>query len=322
MNKISIDELNGFKIGHAQDFSAMTGCTVVICEDGAVCGVDVRGGSPGTRDTDALHPINNRSVVHAVLFSGGSSFGLDAAGGVMRFLEERKIGRDVGSTVVPNVCAAILFDLNCGDHSVRPDEKMGYSACENAFSGQNWNSGNYGAGTGATLGTSAGVHTAMKGGIGGFAFQHDNLFVGAVAVVNCVGDVVDRTGNIIAGARYNDNSGFINSERYIVDTYRNKADFYSGNTLLACIMTNAALTKAQANKLASLGHDGIARCIRPAHTMYDGDTVFAMCTGEVPATLDAVGVLAAMSVENAIYDAVSSAQSYGHYPSASSLRFT
>jgi L-aminopeptidase/D-esterase-like protein len=124
MNKISIDELNGFKIGHAQDFSAMTGCTVVICEDGAVCGVDVRGGSPGTRDTDALHPINNRSVVHAVLFSGGSSFGLDAAGGVMRFLEERKIGRDVGSTVVPNVCAAILFDLNCGDHSVRPDEKM------------------------------------------------------------------------------------------------------------------------------------------------------------------------------------------------------
>ena len=255
--------------------------------------------------------------MHAVLFSGGSSFGMDAAGGVMRYLEQRKIGRDVGVTVVPNVCAAILFDLNCGDHKVRPDERMGYEACENAFSGQKWMSGNYGAGTGATLGTAAGKMTAMKGGIGSCALVHDKLFVGAVVAVNCVGDVVDsRSGKIIAGARKADNSGFLNSELYTVETYLNKADFYSGNTLLACIMTNAALTKAQATKLASLGQNGIARCIRPAHTMYDGDTVFTMCTGDVPATLDAVGVLASLSVERAILDAVNSAQSFCHYKSA------
>ena len=317
MKEIPIDEIPDFKIGQAQDPEAATGCTVIICERGAVGGVDVRGGSPGTRDTDALNPVNNREKIHAVLLSGGSAFGLDAAGGVMRFLEERKIGRDVGVTVVPNVCAAVLFDLKCGGSGVRPDGKMGYAACRNAFDGMRWQSGSYGAGTGATVGKTAGIECAMKGGIGSSAFRHDDLYAGAVVAVNCVGDVYDyRSGKIVAGARVKGKNEFADSEKLILERYRCHADFYSGNTVIGCIMTNADLTKARSAKLASLGQNGIARMIRPAHTVFDGDTVFTMCTGEIDAQLDAVGVLACRAVERAIVDAVKSAASYGGFPSA------
>lgn len=321
MQKVSINDIQNFAIGQAQDFDAATGCTVIICEDGAVCGVDVRGGSPGTRDTDALNPINNRKVVHAVLLSGGSAFGLDAAGGVMKYLEEHKIGRDVGVTVVPNVCAAILFDLKCGDHKIRPDEKMGYEACINAFSNEALKSGNFGAGTGATIGKIRGGAYAMKGGVGKSAFRHENLFVGAIMAVNCVGDIFDsKTGKILAGARADDGKTFIGSESVILDEYERKTDFFSGNTIIGCIITNAKLDKAQATKLASLGQNGLARAVRPAHSIYDGDTVFAMCTGEVSATLDAVGILAAMAVEEAIIDAVRNADSLGGFPALKDLQ--
>ncbi len=279
--------------------------------------MEVRGGSPGTRDTDALNPINNRETVHAVILAGGSSFGLDAAGGVMRFLEERKIGRDVGVTNVPNVCAAILFDLKCGDYKIRPDERMGYTACENAFSNSKWKSGNYGAGTGATIGTSCGIRHDMKGGIGSCAFRHEELYAGAVIAVNCVGDIYDnKAGKIIAGARTANGKGFADSEAAILERYKNNADFFNGNTVLGCIITNAKLTKAQATKLASFGQNGIARTVRPSHTVFDGDTIFALCTGEVAATLDAVGVLACKAVEYAILDAVKSAVSYDIYPAS------
>ena len=321
MQKVSINDIQNFAIGQAQNFDSATGCTVIICEDGAVCGVDVRGGSPGTRDTDALNPINNRKAVHAVLLSGGSAFGLDAAGGVMKYLEEHKIGRDVGVTVVPNVCAAILFDLKCGDHKIRPDEKMGYEACISAFSNEAFKSGNFGAGTGATIGKIRGGAYAMKGGIGKSAFRHENLFVGAIMAVNCVGDIFDsKTGKILAGARGDDVKTFIGSERVILDEYESMADFFSGNTIIGCIITNAKLDKAQATKLASLGQNGLARAVRPAHSVYDGDTVFAMCTGEVSATLDAVGILAAMAVEEAIIDAVKSADSFGGFPALKDLQ--
>jgi len=309
MEEISIDAIKGFKIGQAQNQEAATGCTVIICEDGAVCGVDVRGGSPGTRDTDALNPVNNREKVHAVLLAGGSSFGLDAAGGVMKFLEQKRIGRDVEVTVVPNVCAAILFDLKCRRYDVRPDERMGYEACESAFAGQSWTSGNYGAGTGATIGTLCGRDRAMKGGIGSFAYQHNGLYVGAVIAVNCVGDVYDA-GKKLAGARSADGASFIDSESIILDKV---TDLFSGNTIIGCIVTNAKLTKSQATKLASLGHNGIARAVRPAHTVFDGDTIFAMCTGEVEATIDAVGVLASRAVECAIINAVNNADTVGEY---------
>lgn len=321
MEEIFINDIKGFKIGQAQNFGAATGCTVVINEKGAVCGVDVRGGSPGTRDTDALHPVNNREKVHAILLSGGSSFGLDAAGGVMKFLEQRKIGRDVEVTVVPNVCAAILFDLKCGSSQIRPDEQMGYTACENAFSGQKWLSGNYGAGKGAIIGNICGIDRAMKGGIGSFAFQHGGLCVGAVVSVNCIGDIYDnRIGKKIAGARSIDGKSFVDGESVILDQYNDKTDIFSGNTIIGCIITNAKLTKAQATKLAALGQNGIARAVRPAHTIFDGDTIFAMSTGEVTATLDATGILASKAVEYAIVDAINNASSFDKYLAAKDLK--
>jgi len=315
LEEIRISDIAGFRIGQIQDREAATGCTVVICEKGAVCGVDVRGGSPGTRDTDALNPVNNRQHVHAVLLSGGSSFGLNAAGGVMRFLEDRRIGRDVGVTVVPNVCAAILFDLKCGRSDIRPNEAMGYAACENAFAELPWQSGNYGAGTGATIGTFLGGARAMKGGIGSYALEYGGLRVGAVVAANCVGDVYED-GLKIAGTRSADGKSFYDAETAVLEGFDKPADMYSSNTIIGCVMTNAKLTKNQATKLAMLGHNGIARAVRPAHTVFDGDTIFSMCTGEVSATLDAVGVLAVKAVERAIIDAVKSAESFDTYPAA------
>jgi L-aminopeptidase/D-esterase-like protein len=326
MEKIDIRGIAGIRIGQEQNLTAATGCTVIICAEGAVCGVDVRGGSPGTRDTDALNPINNRKHVHAVLLSGGSSFGLDAAGGVMRFLEERGIGRDVGVTRVPNVCAAILFDLKSGDYRTRPDAAMGYAACENAFRGGPFQSGNFGAGTGATVGKARGIRFAMKGGIGAAAFRCGDLLAGAVAAVNCVGDVTSQ-GAIIAGTLTEDRRSFANSERIILEDYRQGKDVFSGtvdsnadgNTVLGCIITNARFDKAGAVRLAAQGQNSIARVIRPAHSIYDGDTVFALCTGRVVTTADAAGILCAAAMEAAILDAVRSARTLGGYPAAGDL---
>ncbi|WP_010254039.1 P1 family peptidase [Treponema primitia] len=332
MEEINIQDITGFRIGQEQNPDAATGCTVIICEEGAVCGVDVRGGSPGTRDTDALNPINNRKYVHAVLLSGGSSFGLDAAGGVMRFLEERGIGRDVGVTKIPNVCAAILFDLKCGDSRIRPDAAMGYAACENAFRGEVFQSGNFGAGTGATVGKTRGRRFAMKGGIGAAAFRYGDLLAGAIVAVNCVGDVLDD-GAIIAGSLADDHRSFADSESIILKNYRMGNDFFNGdsdgsaangmadgNTVLGCIITNAAMDKAGATRLAAQGQNGIARVIRPAHSIFDGDTVFALCTGKVAATMDAAGILCAAAMETAILNAIRNARSLGDYIAQTDLK--
>ena len=337
LEKISINEIPGFRIGQEQNLEAATGCTVIICEERAACVVDVRGGSPGTRDTDALNPINNRKYVYSVLLAGGSAFGLDAAGGVMRFLEERGIGRDRGVVKVPNVCAAILFDLKCGDHRVRPDAAMGYAACVNAFRGDGFQSGNFGAGTGATVGKTRKAAWAMKGGIGAAAFRYGELEAGAVAAVNCVGDVIQE-GRIIAGARSDDGISFADSEAIILQEYRDSTDFFNrlpvsgasspamggrdqpeGNTVLGCLITNARFDKAGATRLASQGQNGIARCIRPAHSIFDGDTILALCTGKVEAAPDAVGILCAMAMEAAIIDGVKSARSLGGYPAAADI---
>ncbi|MFP3040893.1 P1 family peptidase [Treponema primitia] len=328
MEKIDIQDIAGVRIGQEQNPDAATGCTVIICEEGAVCGVDVRGGSPGTRDTDALNPINNRKYVHAVLLSGGSSFGLDAAGGVMRFLEERGIGRDVEVTKIPNVCAAILFDLKCGDSRIRPDAAMGYAACENAFRGEVFHSGNFGAGTGATVGKTRGRRFAMKGGIGAAAFRYGDLETGAIAAVNCVGDVTYRD-TIIAGALTDDRRSFADSERIILEKYREGNDFFSGdsadgmadgNTVLGCIITNAAMDKAGAGRLAAQGQNGIARVIRPSHSIFDGDTVFALCTGKVKTTADAAAILCAAAMETAILNAIRNARSLGDYLAQTDLK--
>jgi L-aminopeptidase/D-esterase-like protein len=312
METIRIEDIPGFSFGQVQSMEAGTGCTVILCPSGAVCGVDVRGGSPSTRDTDALDPRCNREVVHAVLLTGGSAFGLDAAGGVMKKLEEARIGRDVLVTVVPNVCAAVLFDLKCGHGDIRPDAAMGYAACEAALQGPPFQNGCFGAGTGATLGKVLGIERAMKGGIGAAAFRQGELMVGAVVAVNCVGDVWEGS-RILVGCRAEDGITLADGEQALLEGYPRQRDVFSGrfagedNTVIGCIVTNAVLTKAQAGKLAAVGHNGLARAIRPAHTTFDGDTLFAMSCGGVSADPDAVGILAAKAVEEAILTGVRAA---------------
>lgn len=311
LQRIDISELDAFLLGQAQDLTAMTGCTAIIAPKGAVCGVDIRGGSPATRDVSALDPLCNRKEIHGIMLAGGSSFGLEAAGGLVGLLEEKGIGRNVGVTVVPNVPSAVLFDLKCGSSTVRPDAGMGRAAGENAFAKLPFQSGNFGAGTGASVGTFKGMEHSMKGGIGAAAFSFGKLKVGAVFAVNCIGDIVEN-GQIIAGMRQADGVTFADSERVILSEYHTDTDFFSEqNTVIGCVLTNAGLSKVQAAKLAALGQNGIARSVYPANTIFDGDTVFALCSGEVSATLDAVGIIAAKAVQVAIYDAVKSAESCG-----------
>jgi L-aminopeptidase/D-esterase-like protein len=316
--RVGFDRLGAFGVGNAQDAEGGTGCTVVVCEKGAVAGIETRGGSPGTREAEGLDPSGARSSIHAVLLAGGSAFGLDAAAGVVRALEERGIGRDVGVCRVPIVCGAVLFDLACGDFRARPDAAMGYAATIEALERRNataW--GNSGAGTGATVGKALGVGRCMKGGFGSACFEIDELIVGVVAAVNCVGDVVDpSTGRILAGTRGDEPGSWADSEACILASMDGEKDFFSGNTIIGCILTNARLSKSEAKRLAAVAHDGIARAVRPAHTRWDGDTLFALSSGEVEADPDAVAILAVRAVAGSIVDAILSAESAYSIPSA------
>jgi L-aminopeptidase/D-esterase-like protein len=308
VREIAFDEIGGIKVGHAQDFEAATGCTVILCEHGATAGVDVRGGAPGTRETDLLNPGNLVEKVHAVMLAGGSAFGLDAAAGIMHYLEERKVGFDVGVTRVPIVCGAVLFDLLIGDHRIRPDKEMGYRACVNAAATEP-GEGNIGAGTGATVGKILGMGRAMKSGLGCYALQAGELKVGAIVAVNCLGDVIDPlTGEKLAGPLNEDMRTLTDTEDIMVNTFSGKKNLFGGNTTIGIVTTNAALTKGQANKLASMAQNGYARSMRPAHTMFDGDTIFAMSTGACDADLSVVGLLAARAMERAVISAVKHAE--------------
>ncbi|MDR1067352.1 MAG: P1 family peptidase [Clostridiales bacterium] len=315
MEKISVHDIKGFKFGHAQNLKAATGCTVIICEEGAACGMDSRGGSPVTRDTLALGQLFNRKLTYAVTLAGGSSFGLEASGGVASFLEKRGVGRDVGVTRVPNVCGAILFDLKCGRADVRPDFAMGWAAAENSYSGEKLKSGNFGAGTGATVGKALGGRFAMKGGVGSAAYRVGELMAGAVVAVNCVGDIIEN-GKIIAGAR--GDGGFADSEKVLLREYDLHLDFGQSktpddNTVIGCVVTNARMDKAGAARVAAHGQNGVTLAVRPPHLLFDGDTMFAMSFGEVKATLDSACILAGIAVRDAIIDAVKSAKSaYGY----------
>lgn len=313
MDEINISSIEGIKIGNAENMDAATGCTVILCEKGASAGVDIRGGAPGTRETALLNPINMIEKIHAVLLSGGSAYGLDAASGIMQYLEEKKIGFDVGITKVPIVSGAVLFDLNIGDYKIRPDKDMGYSACINAEN-DIFREGSYGAGTGATVGKILGTGFAMKGGLGAYAVQAGDLKVGALVAVNCLGDVIDPTNNkILAGAFNREKSKFISTEEFMIQNYYQKSDVYSGNTTIGAVITNAAFNKTQMNKIASMAHNGFGRVIRPSHTMQDGDTIFALSTGKVKADIDTVGLLAANVIEKAVINGIKKAVSIGPY---------
>lgn len=304
MKEINFTDIEGIKVGHAQNIDAATGCTVIICEEGAAAGVDVRGGAPGTRETDLLDPINLVQQIHAVLLGGGSAFGLDAGSGVMQYLEEKGIGFDVGVTKVPIVPGAVLFDLTIGDYKVRPDKAMGYSACENATN-LNCPQGNIGAGTGATVGKILGEDYTMKGGLGAYCVQFGELKVGALVAVNCLGDVINpQTGKIIAGVLNEDKKSFADTERILIERYMDKKNLFSGNTTIGVVATNAKLNKSQANKIASMAHNGYARTMRPAHSMVDGDTIFTLGTGTLEADINVVGLLAARVMAEAVVSGI------------------
>ncbi|MDC0759743.1 P1 family peptidase [Brevibacillus sp. AG] len=310
----TIVDVPGVLVGHAQNEETLTGCSVIMLEKPSVCGVDVRGSAPGTRETDLLDPVNLVSVVHAICLSGGSAYGLDAATGVMQYLEEHGIGLDVGYGVVPIVPAAVLFDLAVGDYRVRPDRQMGYEAAQ-AASREKVAQGNVGAGTGATVGKLNGFGNAMKSGLGTASVILPNgLVIGAIVAVNAVGHVADpRSGTIIAGPR--DEQGTIRDSMEILRQQAFAPIPPGTNTTIAVVASNAHLSKAEANKVAQMAHDGLARTIRPIHTMYDGDTIFAVATGEVEASVDLVGALSADVLAEAVIQAVKHAEEAGGLPS-------
>jgi len=317
----AITAIPGLRVGHWTDRRAATGCTVVLCEGGAVAAVDVRGGAPGTRETDLLRPGSLVERIHAVLLSGGSAFGLDAAAGMMRYLEEQGVGFPTPAGLVPIVVGAVLYDLSVGRSDVRPDAAAGYAACRAARGGR-IAQGNVGAGSGATVGKALGLERAIKGGIGTASERAaGDIVVGALVAVNCLGEVVDPdSGRILAGPR-DENGGFVSS----LDILRRRPSALSGgftNSTIGVVATNARLSREQAYRLAVMAHGGLARAIRPAHTPVDGDALFSLATGATEAPLDpiALGALAARAVERAIMRAVTEAQGLGGVPSLAEWR--
>ena len=324
----SITDIPGLIVGHAQNDEALTGCTVIICKDGAVAGVDQRGGAPGTRETDLLKPSHLVNHVHAIVLSGGSAFGLDSASGVMRYLEEKDIGFNTHIAKIPIVPAAILFDLGIGDPNIRPDADMGYQACVNASTDRPAE-GNVGAGTGATVGKIFGMSQAMKSGIGTASIEIGaGVVVGALVAVNAFGDIISpRTGEIVAGTRSKKVGPLqIGAPGYFADTLevmktfigRTALGFASReNTVIGCVATNAVFGKEEINKIAQMAQNGIAHTIRPANTMLDGDTTFALSLGSKKADVSTVGAFAAEALSEAIVNAVKAAKPIAGLPAAS-----
>lgn len=373
--RVDITDIKGFKLGNAENTDAATGCTVIVAEKGATAGVDVRGGGPATRETDLLRSENTIDKIHAVVISGGSAYGLEAGSGVMRELENMKIGHRVSDCIVPIVCQASLFDLNVGQPDVRPDRTMGVKAVHNAFCGGEFHHGNYGAGTGASVGKFYGMNRAMKTGLGTFACSDGEIEVGAITAVNAFADVYDGRNHVIAGLLSADGKRIDGTIRPLKNcvaaessyNMKNKMEpFFNKrkeeeefaepetteevrvepapaetvepaepeetsavnkepedmgygitfNTTISCLITNAKLTKAQCNKLASILHDGYARAIKPVHSTMDGDTIFVMTTGEKDVNFDAFAALATDIVQYSVIDGAISAESAYGLPAA------
>ena len=313
MKEISIRDIKGISIGQTEDQAAGTGCTVFIAPEGMAAGLDVRGGGPASRDSQLLNPLMAAEKIYAILLGGGSAFGLGASNGVMELLEKRDIGYDVGVTKVPLVVQSDIFDLTVGDKDVRPDASMGYEAARHALDDPNYRDGNFGAGCGATVGKICGMETCMKTGIGSYALELGDLQIGAVVVLNALGDIYDhKTGKKIAGLLKEDKTGFRDTLSVMTEKTDKVDNKFTGNTTLAVVITNADLPKARLCKIAGMAHDGYARSISPVHTSADGDSIYAVSVGAVSADTDLVGILAAEVVSEAIKRAVTSADSaYG-----------
>lgn len=321
--EISILEIKGIKIGQSENQAAGTGCTVFLSETGMRAGLDVRGGGPASRESELLNPLAAAQVIHAIVLAGGSAYGLGAADGVMKYLEEKGIGFEVGPSLkVPLVCQSDLFDLTVGDPYIRPDKAMGYDACLRAEENGtgNYRDGNFGAGCGATVGKFAGMDYCMKSGIGSYAVQIGELQVGAVVAVNALGDIYDwKTGKKIAGLLAEDRKTFRSTEELMYASTEIVENKFTGNTTIGVIITNGKFEKASLCKIAGMAHDGYARSIRPVHTTADGDSIYTVSVGDVEADQDLTGVLAAEVMSEAIIRAVMSAEGAYGYPGVRDL---
>lgn len=327
LKEIPITDIENIKIGNAEDKEHATGCTVILCEQGAPAGADVRGGGPASRESELLNPSANCQAVHAVLLSGGSAFGLDAAGGVMEYLAEKGIGFGVGDIVVPLVLQSCIFDLAFVSDKVKPDKAMARKACKAAELNCP-TEGNVGAGCGATVGKLGGPDYAMNSGLGIYAVQLGDLKVGAIVSVNACGDVYDEeTNQIIAGMLAPDKKTFVDTEKVMYQMYMQMSAAQKAavtpegvtNTTIGCIITNAKFDKAKLNKIAALAQNGYARSIRPVHTMMDGDTIYALSVGELEADINIVGTLAARVMAQAVKNAVLHTESFHGFPSAAEI---
>jgi L-aminopeptidase/D-esterase-like protein len=318
----AITEVPGIKVGHASNFKALTGCTVILCEEGAIGAVDIRGTAAGTRQMDPLTPLHLVDKIQALLLAGGSAFGLDAAGGVMAYLEERRKGVDVGETRIPHVPTAVIFDFGIGDFRVRPDREMGYQACLNAS--RKVAEGSVGVGTGATVGKLFGIERAMKGGVGTSSIHGPKgLIVGALVVVNAFGDVLDPTSNhILAGARTSKASfQMADSSKWMKRGVARKRfgaitppDSNAFNTTLGVVATNANFTKKELRQVAQISHSGLAKVISPLHTTFDGDLIFVLSCGKKKADVNTVGLLVEEALIESVKRAVTKAEGWGILP--------
>ena len=318
--EIPITDIESLMIGQAENKEAGTGCTVLICRDGMRAGLDVRGGGPASRESQLLNPLTSAQFLHAVVLSGGSAYGLGAAHGVMSYLEEQGIGYATGVALVPLVAQSDIFDLSVGDARVRPDADMGYEAAKSAFEGPDYQDGNYGAGCGASVGKIAGMDYAMKTGIGSYAVQVGDLKIGAITVLNALGDIYDwKTGEQVAGFLTEDKTGLRSTMEYMSASTESKENKFTGNTTLAVVVTNADFSKSQLCKIAGMAHNGLARSINPVHTSADGDSIYAVSVGNVDADQDLVGSLAAEVVSEAVLRSVYRAESAYGLPAAADL---
>lgn len=318
MKEIGIMEVGGFRVGHAQNEEAATGCTVILLDNMSPAGLDVRGGGPASRESQILSPVAQADSINAVLLSGGSAFGLDAAGGVQKYLEERNIGFDVGVTKVPLVSQSCLFDLAVGRMDIRPDAAMAYAACENA-SKEAPAEGNVGAGTGCTVGKLCGPGRAMKSGFGTYAIEAGPIKVGALVAVNALGDVCGPDGKPVAGLLNPEKTACASTVEAMLSSLE-MASFSNTNTTIGAIVTNVKLPKVLLTKVAGMAHNGYARAIRPVHTMADGDSIYALSTGDVPGDVNVVGTMAAYVMERAIVRAAMAAKSAYGFPAASDFK--
>lgn len=316
----SITDVEGIRVGQYTDKEGITGCTVVLCQQGVVAGVDVSGSAPGTRETDLLRPGNLVGKVHAIVLSGGSAFGLDAASGVMKYLEERGIGHETGAGKVPIVPAAIIFDLAIGNSKIRPGAEEGYQACLAATDAE-VAEGCVGAGTGATVGKCLGMGRATKSGLGTASQEiAGGGVVAALVVVNAFGDVIEpRTGKIIAGPRHPSGNSFLSTAE-LLKSGQFKESLSFPNTTIGVVATNAQLSKEQANKLAQVAQAGIARTVVPWRTLYDGDALFTLSLGEKKVDINVLGLVAAEMVARAIVRAILQAETLAGIPAARDMK--